>query len=232
MWITQDHPNTHSKVILYGCSQALLNAAAREWIQLYEPGTLKTMDQVPGGRTCEGYTTIDLAACSTPAERATAIAYVRCLSRSPHATKPCHLILVYDLHLANHSRSFLNLRGISLVATTNRLQAVPDSLKSDSILVRLPSRPLTIPAKMTSLAKSVLATGPCIQGARKFAHEAMKLCLDPAAPYAAILDEMPQQFCHDAVSEAARLEHKSLGITRPVHALELFALKSQTENWT
>lgn len=228
-----DHPNTYPKVILYGSSQAQLNEAAREWIHRFETTTPKPMEQVPGGKSCEGYTSIDLAACSTPAERATAIAYVKSLSKVPHATRTRHLILVYDLHLAaNNARAFLNLNGVSLLATTNRIQAIPERLKSESSLIRIKARPEKLPPKLTSLAKAVLATGPCIPGARKFAHEAMKLCLDPAAPYVAILAELGGQYHtaggqYDAAIEAARLEHTSLGITRPVHALELFALKAQ-----
>ena len=220
------HPNTFRKLILYGCNQAHLNAMARGWAEKFEPYKLVDIDGIVGARTCEGYMTIDLAACSTPAERAAAIHYVQDLSRSPHATRTKHLVIVYDIHLNTNPLAFNGMPCVALIGTTNRLQALSTNLLSEAITVRVPCPPVALPSKLTALAKAALATGPCIPAARRYAHESSKLCLDPAAAYVAILEEL---HCDDgrAIEEAARLEHVGTSITRAVHALESFVLKAQ-----
>jgi hypothetical protein len=211
-------------VILHGYNPAALNAVARHWIQTHNPGKrLTAVDGVPGCKTCEAFTVVDLAAASTPGDRAVAMAYVREVSRQRHATRTYHSFLIYDMHLS-HSRCFQGLGFARVLATTCRAHALSDTLRSQAVFMRIRT-PVAVPPRLVGLADAAVA-GDCVQAARKYSHEALKACLDPGMAYAALVDSGVVKGIDDV---AASLEHMSLHLTRPVHALELMALVAASE---
>ena len=216
------HPASFGLVVLHGSSQAMVNALARRWVKLHEPGKLTHISDVPGAMTCEGYTTVDLAACGTAAERNAATAFVRGLGSNTHATRKSHLVLVYDAHLAAPSTVFVN---VDFVLTTSALHAMPNGLLSHALLLRVQC-PLQVHPKMAAMVSSVLGT-ECIQAARKFAHESSKLCMGQATAFVALTDAALEQTAdaHSLCELAADLEHKGKLCSRPAHALEVLALK-------
>lgn len=206
-------------VILHGYNPAALNAVARHWISSHHPDKrLTPVDGVPGCKTCEAFTVVDLAAASTPGDRAVAMAYVRDVSRQRHATRTYHSFLIYDMHLS-HSRCFQGLAYARVLATTCRVHALSDTLRSHAVFMRIRT-PVVVPPRLVSLADAAVA-GDCVQAARKYSHEALKACLDPGMAYAALVESATVKGIDDI---AASLEHMSLHLTRPVHALELMAL--------
>lgn len=217
-------PTEFPIVIIHGYNPAALNIAARHWITTHNPGRrLTPVDSAPGCKTCEAYTVVDLAAASTPGDRAVAMNYVREVSRQRHATRTYHLFLVYDMHLA-HSRCFQGLAYARVLATTCRAHALSDTLRSHAVFLRLRTR-FAVPPRLVSLAEASVA-GDCVQAARKYSHEALKACLDPGMAYAALVEASHETAVHDI---AAQLEHVSLHLTRPVHALELMAMVASSD---
>ncbi len=212
-------PSDFPIAVVVGAHEAALNAAARHWIGVRRTclRSLRPVEGVPGCKTCEAYTVIDLAASSTPGDRAAAMAYMRDVSTLPHVTRTYHSFLVYDMHLV-HSRCFLNLRYVRVLGTTSRPAALCERLRSHCAFVRLRTS-CSVPARLGQLA-SAAVVGDCVASARRYAHEALKTCLDPALAYRALLEASTD----GRESDAARLEHLSLKLTRPVHALELMAL--------
>jgi hypothetical protein len=208
--------------VLQGWNSSIVNAAARSWINAGRPGARMTpVTGLTAVRTSVQYTVIDLAAASTPAERSAAMAYVREVATLPHAMTKYHMFLVYEMHLVN-SRCFQNLRYARIVGTTSRPGCVSGELMSSAFRVRVRC-PLVVPHQLSKLAEAAIA-GDSVPAARKYAHEALKTCLDPSMAYLALLDAAAGELDHDTICELAEVEHTSHLITRPVHALELAAL--------
>jgi len=215
------HPCHFHVAVLQGWNPASLNAVARHWVTSHESGRLTPVEGLAGCKTCEGYTVVDLGAASTPGDRSAAMEYVREISKLRHATRGTHLVLVYDMHLVS-SRCFMDLQHVRLVGTTCRSHALSDGLRSQAVMIRVRTD-FSVPPKLSSLARVATAGGLCVPGARKYSHEALKACLDPAMSYRALIESSGW----DQVDAAADLEWTSLQVTRPVHALELLALRVQ-----
>lgn len=239
-------PSEFPIVVLQGCDPATINAAARHWMHSRLPDgarRLTPVDGVPGCKTCAAYTVVDLAAASTPGDRALAMAYVRNVSKLRHAVRTYHSFLVYDMHLVN-SRCFLGLNFARVLGTTCRPQALSESLRSHAVVVRVRCAPRAAPPRLRALAAAAIA-GDCVASARKYAHEALKTCLDPGLAFAALVESAEVAGTPSTVARrlgssltispspsgrlaliaaAARLEHLSLQVSRPVHALELMAI--------
>lgn len=225
--VLRRHPSGMPLTVAHGASAGDVNALARHWVSAHEPGRLTPVPGVPCCHTSEGYTVVDLSAAATAAERAACAAYVRELGRSKHATRGAHLVLVYDMHLAG-PRAFLDPGHVRLVGTTCRLHTLPGALLSGANLLRVRCPEAPVAPALAALAKRAMCSGACVQAARRYAHEAAKACLDPAAPYRALLGLSRPADAGPLSERAARMEHAALGITRPVHALELFALWAQS----
>lgn len=147
------------------------------------------------------------------------MAYMREVATLQHAMTKYHMFLVYEMHLVN-SRCFQNLRYARIVGTTSRPGCVSEALISSAFRVRVRC-PIVVPHQLSKLAEAAIA-GDSVPAARKFAHEALKTCLDPSMAYLALLDA---GICdRDTIVALADVEHLSHLITRPVHALELAAL--------
>jgi hypothetical protein len=207
--------------VLQGWNPAVVNAAARRWMNAGRP--VARMTPVAGltaVRTSVQYTVIDLAAASTPAERSAAMAYMRDVATIQHATSKYHMFLVYEMHLVN-SRCFQNLRYARIVGTTSRPGSVSEALMSSAFKIRVRC-PIVVPHQLSKLAEAAIA-GDSVPAARKFSHEALKTCLDPGMAYLALIDAA-EVADHDSIATLADVEHLSHLITRPVHALELAAL--------
>jgi hypothetical protein len=215
------HPKTFPLVILHGWNSAVLNERARAWLTQHEPGArLRPVAGLTGCKTSAAYTVVDLASSSTPAERASAMAYVREVGKLQHATLVHHMFLVYDMHLVN-SRCFQNLGFSRVLGTTSKVGALSASIHSSAVFVRVAGA-VEVPAQMTSLAQAAVA-GQCVLAARKFAHEALKTCLEPHAAFLALM-EAAAPVDRETVRELADIEHVSHLVTRPAHAIELAAL--------
>lgn len=215
------HPVLFPLTVLQGWNSAVVNASARRWMNAGRP--VARMTPVAGltaVRTSVQYTVIDLAAASTPAERSAAMAYMREVATMQHATSKYHMFLVYDMHLVN-SRCFQNLRYARIVGTTSRPGSVSEALISSAFKVRVRC-PMIVPHQLSKLAEAAIA-GDSVPAARKYAHEALKTCLDPGMAYLALLDAA-MVGDHDTIAALVDVEHLSHLITRPVHALELAAL--------
>jgi hypothetical protein len=205
--------------VLHGWNSAIVNAAARSWMNSGRLGA--RMTPVPGltaVRTSVQYTVIDLAAAGTPAERTAAMVYMREVATLQHAVLKYHMFLVYDMHLVN-TRCFQNLRYARIVGTTTRPGCLSEALMSSAFRIRVRC-PMIVPHQLSRLAEAAIA-GDSVPAARKFSHEALKTCLDPNMAYLALLDAAPD---FGDISELAEVEHLSHLVTRPVHALELAAL--------
>jgi len=216
-------PADVGQVVIHGASQHMLNAMARKWVQKFETGKLTAVHDVPGAMCCEGYTTLDLAACSTAAERNSAIAFIRSLRRGAHATRQAHLVIIYDAHLAVPSRVLRDLTGVNLILTTTAPHAICKSFGGSAMFVRVKCESQT-PPQLLALAKAAFASA-CVPAARRFAHEASKLCLGQAAPYKALLDVYGGQNKNVVSERAAELQHIGTKLTRPTNALEVFAME-------
>lgn len=205
--------------VFNGWNSAIVNASARRWMNAARPCTRMTpVAGLTAVRTSVQYTVIDLAAASTPAERYSAIAYIRDVAALPHAVSKYHMFLVYDMHLVN-SRCFQNLMYARIVGTTTRSDSVSEALMSSAFRIRVRC-PMIVPHQISILAEAALA-GDSVPAARKFSHEALKTCLDPSMAYLALLEAAPY---FNNITDFADIEHTSHLITRPVHALELAAL--------
>lgn len=216
-------PKSFPVVVLHGANPAELNALARHWMSKHNASAkrLVPVESVPCCKTCEAYTVIDLAAASTPGERTSAMLYLRDITKLRHATRVYHSFLVYNMHLAT-SRSFMGLKYARVLGTTNRPQSLSDTLRSQCAFVRVRTV-IGVPRNLAALARTAIASD-CIEGARRYSHEALKACLDPASAYLALVEQT-----QGMEEDAARLEHLSLHLTRPVHALELMALVAASE---
>ena len=217
---TNVDPRSFELAIMHGWNSAVVNRAARRWLEAHEPGA--HFSQVPGvvgAKTSAAYTVIDLSAPSTPAERSAAMAYMREVSRLQHATRTHHMFLVYDMHLVS-PRSFLNLGYARVLATTSRCDAVNDTVRSTAVFLRVPCQ-LVVPPVLANMAKSAVA-GQCVAAARKYSHESLKTCLDPNMAYLALLEAVGGM----GIEELAETEHVSHLVTRPAHALELAAIQA------
>lgn len=211
------HPNSFEMSILHGWNAAVVNRAARHWVDSHEPGArLSAVAAVPGCSTSARFTVIDLSAVGTPSDRVAAMIYMRDVCRQQHAVTRWHLFLVYDMHLVS-SRSFLNMPWARIVGTTSRMDALSSTIRSAAVFIRVRCE-VTVPAAIESLVAAA-AAGGCVAAARKFAHEAIKTCVDAHITYAALLAARP-----DAADDLADIEHMAHLITRPVHALELAAI--------
>lgn len=207
--------------VLHGWNSAIVNATARRWMNAgRQVVRMMPVAGLTSVRTSVQYTAIDLAAASTPAERSAAMAYMREVATLPHAMSKYHMFLVYDMHLVN-SRCFQNLRYARIVGTTSRPGSVSEALMSSAFKIRVRC-PMIVPHQLSKLAEAAIA-GDSVPAARKYAHEALKTCLDPSMAYLALIDAAT--VCdHVKIAELADIEHMSHLITRPVHSLELAAL--------
>jgi hypothetical protein len=140
----------------------------------------------------------------------------------PHATRARHVLLLHNLHELP-TRTLLRLCSAigplcALVATTPRMQCIPHRLASRASVVRVRCEPRVNPALRALVRKCGESTESC----RAFAHECSKLACPEHEPYHALLALAP--YDPEVVRAAADIEHLSTQISRPVHALELFAV--------